>query len=114
MPWGGGRNLRVGGCFLKFPNFVWYSGTDPLLYQTEPGVFSAFSVPSSSSPWCMELPTEELPMARLPNAVDASKFDMDKGCATDLSLDVNMYDTSPSASYQSWMLLELDQPMLEE
>jgi hypothetical protein len=33
-------------------------------------------------------------------------FDIDEGQTTDLSLDSVMYDTSPSADYQSWMLIE--------
>ena len=39
-----------------------------------------------------------------------AKFDMDEGETTDLSLEANMYDVSPSADYQSWMLLEPEQP----
>ena len=35
-----------------------------------------------------------------------AKFDMDQGRTTDLSLDATMYDTSPSAEYESWLLLE--------
>ena len=35
-----------------------------------------------------------------------AKFDIDKGETTDLSLDAVMYDTSPSADYESWLLLE--------
>jgi len=35
-----------------------------------------------------------------------AKFDIDNGRTTDLSLDAIMYDTSPSAAYESWLLLE--------
>ena len=35
-----------------------------------------------------------------------AKFDVDNGAATDLSLESSMYDCSPSAEYQSWLLLE--------
>ena len=35
-----------------------------------------------------------------------AKFDIDQGCTTDLSLAGYMYDTSPSADYESWLLLE--------
>ena len=34
-----------------------------------------------------------------------AKFDIDKGDSTDLSLGLGEYDTSPSADYQSWLLL---------
>ena len=43
-----------------------------------------------------------------------AKFDIDEGKETDLSLDNTMYDTSPSADYQSWLLLEVEQPLLEQ
>ena len=35
-----------------------------------------------------------------------AKFDVDNGAATDLSLESSMYDGSPSAEYESWLLLE--------
>lgn len=35
-----------------------------------------------------------------------AKFDIDDGETTDLSLNTAMYDTSPSAAYEAWMLLE--------
>ena len=35
-----------------------------------------------------------------------AKFDVDQGQTTDLSLEAAMYDTSPSADYESWLLLE--------
>ena len=35
-----------------------------------------------------------------------AKFDIDGGETTDLSLEAAMYDTSPSADYESWLLLE--------
>ena len=34
-----------------------------------------------------------------------AKFDVDNGAATDLSLESSMYDGSPSAEYESWLLL---------
>ena len=34
-----------------------------------------------------------------------AEFDIDKGASTDLSLGLGEYDTSPSADYQSWLLL---------
>ena len=34
-----------------------------------------------------------------------AEFDIDKGDTTDLSLGLGEYDTSPSADYQSWLLL---------
>ena len=36
---------------------------------------------------------------------------MDQGLATDLSLEVDMYESSPSAEYESWFLME---PIEEE
>ena len=33
-------------------------------------------------------------------------LDIDDGASTDLSLDVSEYDPSPSADYQSWLLLQ--------
>ena len=35
-----------------------------------------------------------------------AEFDIDDGASTDLSLDVSKYDPSPSADYQSWLLLQ--------
>ena len=35
-----------------------------------------------------------------------AEFDIDDGASTDLSLDVSEYDPSPSADYQSWLLLQ--------
>ena len=35
-----------------------------------------------------------------------AKFDVDNGAATDLSLESSMYDGSPSAEYELWLLLE--------
>ena len=35
-----------------------------------------------------------------------AEFDIDKGAQTDLALELHEYDTSPSADYESWMLLE--------
>ena len=35
-----------------------------------------------------------------------AKFDIDEGETTDLALEAKDYDTSPSAEYESWMLLE--------
>ena len=35
-----------------------------------------------------------------------AKFDVDNGAATDLSLESSMYDGSPSAEYESWLLFE--------
>ena len=42
-----------------------------------------------------------------------AEFDMDEGAATDLTLEASTYDTSPSADYQAWMLLqeETSQPL---
>ena len=34
-----------------------------------------------------------------------AKFDVDNGAATDLSLESSMYDGSPSAEYESWLLV---------
>ena len=42
-----------------------------------------------------------------------AKFDIDEGATTDLSLDAAEYDPSPSADYQSWLLIE-DEPPEEE
>ena len=42
-----------------------------------------------------------------------AKFDMDKGRTTDLSLEAAMYDISPSADYESWLLLEEVPPQVE-
>ena len=41
---------------------------------------------------------------RTPNFI--AKFDIDDGETTDLALEAKDYDTSPSAEYESWMLLE--------
>ena len=38
-----------------------------------------------------------------------AKFDIDDG-PTDLSLELTEYDPSPSAAYESWLLLEPDEP----
>ena len=38
-----------------------------------------------------------------------AKFDIDDG-PTDLSLELTEYDLSPSAAYESWLLLEPDEP----
>ena len=38
-----------------------------------------------------------------------AKFDIDDG-PTDLSLELAEYDASPLAAYQSWLLLEPDEP----
>ena len=35
-----------------------------------------------------------------------AEFDIDEGAQTDLALEASEYDTSPSANYESWMLLE--------
>ena len=35
-----------------------------------------------------------------------AEFDIDEGAQTDLALELHEYDTSPSADYESWMLLE--------
>ena len=35
-----------------------------------------------------------------------AEFDIDEGAQTDLALEASEYDTSPSADYESWMLLE--------
>ena len=35
-----------------------------------------------------------------------AEFDIDDGASTDLSLDVSEYHPSPSADYQSWLLLQ--------
>ena len=35
-----------------------------------------------------------------------ARFDIDQGRSTDLSLEASMYDTSTSADYESWLLLE--------
>ena len=35
-----------------------------------------------------------------------AEFDIDEGRRTDLALEAHEYDTSPSADYESWMLLE--------
>jgi hypothetical protein len=35
-----------------------------------------------------------------------AEFDIDKGAQTDLALELHEYDTSPSADYESWLLLE--------
>ena len=36
-----------------------------------------------------------------------AEFDIDEGAQTDLALELlDEYDTSPSAEYESWMLLE--------
>ena len=36
-----------------------------------------------------------------------AEFDIDDGASTDLSLELATYDTSPSAQYESWLLLKL-------
>ena len=38
-----------------------------------------------------------------------AKFDIDRGHTTDLSLEAFMYDTSPSADYESWLLLVVEE-----
>ena len=35
-----------------------------------------------------------------------AEFDIDDGASTDLSLELATYDTSPSAQYESWLLLK--------
>lgn len=35
-----------------------------------------------------------------------AEFDIDEGARTDLALEANEYDPSPSADYESWVLLE--------
>ena len=35
-----------------------------------------------------------------------AEFGIDEGRQTDLALEAGEYDTSPSADYESWMLLE--------
>ena len=37
-----------------------------------------------------------------------AEFDIDEGAQTDLALELHEYDTSPSAEYESWMLLEVE------
>ena len=45
-------------------------------------------------------------MAKMIEYVVLAEFDIDKGAQTDLALELHEYDTSPSADYESWMLLE--------
>ena len=45
-------------------------------------------------------------MSQFIEAVLFAEFDIDKGAQTDLALELHEYDTSPSADYESWMLLE--------
>ena len=82
---------------------------EPLLPAQQQPTSSSAVVPTPAEPWCKGTITDKIIDRRRTINKDQinfkAEFDIDKGDSTDLSLGLGEYDTSPSADYQSWLLL---------